>query len=86
MGGFQEKGEHDLDWDGRDENGHVMDDGIYTYAISASDQAGASVDSVTYSKGKVTGVSSQYGETYLIIGERLLEPDSVLEASLITDI
>jgi flagellar basal-body rod modification protein FlgD len=84
--GFQDKGEHDLDWDGRDENGNIMDDGIYTYGISASDQAGSSVHSTTYSKGKVTGVSSQYGQTYLIIGERLLEPDSVLEASLITDI
>jgi len=83
--GYQDKGEHDLAWDGRDENGNVMEDGIYTYGISAHDQAGSDVYSTTYSKGKVTGVSSQYGQTYLIIGERLLEPESVLEASLITD-
>jgi len=78
--GFQDAGEHDLDWDGRDEDGNVMEDGIYTYEVSGIDDDGYEVYSTTYSKGEVTGVSSQYGQTYLIVGERLLEPDSVLEA------
>lgn len=84
--GYQEAGEHDVAWDGRDENGNLMTDGIYTYDISAQDEMGSEIHSITYSKGKVTGVSNQYGQTYLIIGERLLEPESVLETSLTTDI
>lgn len=82
---FQESGEHDLVWDGRDEDGNVMADGIYTYDVAAIDADGYDVATTTYSKGEVTGVSSQYGQTYLIVGERLLEPDSVLEALKIED-
>jgi flagellar basal-body rod modification protein FlgD len=77
---FQESGEHDLVWDGRDANGNLMQDGIYTYGVSAIDADGYDVYTTTYSRGEVTGVSSQYGQTYLIVGDRLLEPDSVLEA------
>ena len=83
--GFQEDGEHDLVWDGRDEHGNLMPDGIYTYGITAIDADGYDVSATTYSKGQVTGVSSQYGQTYLMVGERLLEPDSVLEALIIED-
>ena len=82
---FQESGEHDLVWDGRDEHGNLMPDGIYTYGVTAIDAEGYDVGTTTYSKGEVTGVSSQYGQTYLIVGERLLEPDSVLEALKIED-
>jgi len=82
---FQESGEHDLIWDGRDEDGNVMADGIYTYEVAAIDADGYDVATTTYSKGEVTGVSSQFGQTYLIVGERLLEPDSVLEALQIED-
>jgi len=82
---FQESGEHDLVWDGRDEDGNVMADGIYTYDVAAIDADGYDVATTTYSKGEVTGVRSQYGQTYLIVGERLLEPDSVLEALKIED-
>ena len=82
---FQESGEHDLVWDGRDEDGNVMADGIYTYEVAAIDADGYDVATTTYSKGEVTGISSQYGQTYLIVGERLLEPDSVLEAIKIED-
>ncbi len=78
--GFQESGEHDLEWDGRDANGNIMADGIYTYSVAAIDTEGYDIATTTYSKGEVTGVSSEYGQTYLIVGERLLEPDSVLEA------
>ncbi len=83
--GLQEDGEHDLVWDGRDEDGNLMADGIYTYGVTAIGAEGYDVNATTYSKGEVTGVSSQYGQTYLIVGERLLEPDSVLEALKIED-
>jgi len=84
--GYQDAGEYDLEWDGRDENGNVMADGIYTYDVTAQDENGIDVYSTTYSKGKVTGVSNQYGRPYLVIGERLLEPENVLETSLLSNI
>ena len=83
--GYQEAGEHDFVWDGKDESGFSVGDGIYTYAISARDIQGMDVYTETYSKGKVTGVSNQYAVPYLVIGERLLEPENVLETSMIKE-
>lgn len=83
--GYQEPGEHDLDWDGRDAGGFAVDDGIYTYTVTARDIAGTDVHAETYSRGTVTGVSNQYAVPYLVIGERLLEPENVLETSMLTE-
>ena len=82
--GYQDKGEHELAWDGRDANGFAVDDGIYTYTVSARDLNGNDVYTETYSRGTVTGVSNQYAVPYLVIGERLLEPEKVLETSMVT--
>jgi flagellar basal-body rod modification protein FlgD len=83
--GYQEAGEHDLAWDGKDLAGNAVKDGIYTFGISARDANGFEVYAQTYASGKVTGVSNQFGEPYLLVGERLLEPENVLRTSLITE-
>lgn len=77
--GYQGSGDQNLTWDGKDKNGNTVKDGFYNYEISAMDSSGYEIRSTTYSKGEVTGVSNQFGETYLIVGERLLTPDNVLE-------
>ena len=81
----QDAGEYELAWDGRDAAGMNVGNGIYTFGITARDINGFDVYSETYSKGLVTGVSNQYAVPYLVIGERLLEPENVLETSIITE-
>jgi len=82
--GFQDAGEYALAWDGRDAGGTTVGNGIYTFDVAARDTNGFEVYTETYSKGMVTGVSNQYATPYLVIGERLLEPENVLEISSIT--
>jgi flagellar basal-body rod modification protein FlgD len=84
--GYQVGGsEYELDWDGKNAAGVKVGDGIYTFDIAARDINGLDVYTETYSKGMVTGVSNQYAVPYLVIGERLLEPENVLETSIITE-
>jgi len=82
--GYQDAGEYELAWDGRDAAGTRVGNGIYTFDVAARDINGFDVYPETYSKGMVTGVSNQYAVPYLVIGERLLEPENVLETSIIT--
>jgi len=83
--GYQDAGEYELAWDGRNATGMSVADGIYTFDIAARDINGFDVYTETYSKGMVTGVSNEYAVPYLVIGERLLEPQNVLETSIITE-
>jgi len=80
--GILNAGEHDLVWDGRNESGEMMADGVYTFDVSARNEEGNSVAAHTYTQGEVTGVTYEYLSPYLMIGEKLVSADSeILEVA-----
>ena len=70
--GWEDKGEHDVNWDGRDNTGTLSGDGTYTFEITARDENGFYVPSNTYMSGEVTGITYQNGQPYLMIGDRII--------------
>ena len=70
--GWEDKGEHDVNWDGRDDTGTLAGDGTYTFEITARDENGFYVPSNTYFSGEVTGITYQNGQPYLMIGDRII--------------
>jgi len=70
--GWEDKGEHDVNWDGRDDTGTLAGDGTYTFEITARDENGIYVPSNTYFSGEVTGITYQNGQPYLMIGDRII--------------
>jgi flagellar basal-body rod modification protein FlgD len=76
-----ETGEHKVDWDGRDDRGDLLKDGTYNFAVTAKDGDGRYIPTNTHITGEVTGVTYQYGYPYLMIGERLISDDAVVEVS-----
>lgn len=60
---------HQLEWDGTDVNGNVVEDGTYRVNITANDAEGGDVEAKTYVSDIVTGVDIQEGETTLFFGE-----------------
>jgi flagellar basal-body rod modification protein FlgD len=70
--GWEDKGEHDVSWDGRDDAGTPTGDGTYTFEITARDEDGFYVSSNTYISGEVTGITYQDGQPYLMIGDRII--------------
>jgi flagellar basal-body rod modification protein FlgD len=61
------QGEHDVDWDGRNDAGDTVPDAAYTYEVRALDARGQSVGVETYSVGKVTGIAFADGSTVLTV-------------------
>jgi flagellar basal-body rod modification protein FlgD len=74
--GWEDKGEHDVNWDGRDDSGAPAGDGSYTFEVTARDEDGFYVPSNTYISGEVTGITYQDGQPYLMIGNRIINDNN----------
>jgi len=79
--GWKDAGEHDLIWDGKDNRGDTVGDGIYTFELEAVDEEGFIVPYDPYLAGEVTGVTYQGGIAYLMIGNKLVAPENVIEVT-----
>jgi flagellar basal-body rod modification protein FlgD len=79
--GIEDKGEHEVAWDGRDDAGNMVGDGTYTFEITARDANGLSVSSNTYISGEVTGITYKNGQPYLMIGDKVLDSSKIIEVS-----
>jgi flagellar basal-body rod modification protein FlgD len=83
--GREDKGEHDVNWDGRDDTGTFVGDGTYTFEITARDENGYYIPSNTYITGEVTGITYQNGQSYLMIGDRIIgNSNNIIEVSQTT--
>lgn len=71
-------GRHELDWDGKDNNGNQLADGAYVLVVTASDSSGKSVEVQKTVFGKVTGVAYD-GDTVAVgMGEVAVDMNSIL--------
>ncbi|HSQ86114.1 MAG TPA: flagellar hook assembly protein FlgD [Desulfobacterales bacterium] len=83
--GWEDKGEHDVNWDGRDDTGALAGDGSYTFEVTARDEDGFYVSSNTYISGEVTGITYQNGQPYLMIGDRIIsDNNNIIEVTQTT--
>jgi flagellar basal-body rod modification protein FlgD len=82
--GIEDKGEHAVNWDGRDDTGTLVEDGTYTFEITARDENGLIVPSNTYISGEVTGITYKNSQPYLMIGDKLLDSSKIIEISQTT--
>jgi flagellar basal-body rod modification protein FlgD len=80
--GWQGAGEHELIWDGKDNQGSTVEDGIYTFELKATDEEGFIVPYDTYLVGEVTGVTYYSGDPFLMIGNKLLAPENIIEVRI----
>lgn len=76
--GKTEVGEHDIVWDGLDDDGDPLEDGLYGFLVTAIDADDNPVPLVQGTAGEVTGVKVVNGEVVLEIGELEIELKKVL--------
>jgi len=62
-------GTHDLTWDGKDQNGNQLDDGVYDISVQAVDSDNVQLAVTTGTRGKVDAVQRIDGEFHLSIGD-----------------
>lgn len=79
--GSTSAGAQEFVWDGTDEFGNPVDPGTYSVRIDALGADGEGVGGTTIVTGRVTGVESQNGSLFLIVGERAVSLGNVLNVS-----
>lgn len=61
-------GSHTFTWDGKDNDGNALKDGVYTVQIQGKDRDGKTVEFETRAVGRVTGVEVRDGLVILSLG------------------
>ncbi|MGE5147864.1 MAG: flagellar hook assembly protein FlgD, partial [Candidatus Eiseniibacteriota bacterium] len=62
------EGTHELTWDGKDDQGNKMADGLYTFSVTAKDSDKNAIDVTTGVSGVVKGVTVENGVVVLDLG------------------
>jgi flagellar basal-body rod modification protein FlgD len=69
ISGDTEQGRHEYVWDGRNDSGAVVPDGVYNFTVIAVGPENKTIDTVTAAVGKVTGIEIVDNVVTLNIGE-----------------
>jgi flagellar basal-body rod modification protein FlgD len=78
-------GQHDFDWDGKDNSGNALDDGTYKLSVAALASDGSTVESAVASKGVVNEVNFTGSEPYLMVGSMAVPVSSVSAVDVTTN-
>ena len=80
--GALKQGQHTFDWDGLDQDGDSVDQGVYSFDITGITETGSVVTAETMIKGQVDRVNLEGSEPMLYIGEIPLGLSQVLDISV----
>ena len=73
------EGKQGVEWDGTDNGGNALPEGIYKFEVMAVDANGDKVQTATYISDRVTGVTFKNGVTYLLAGGTKIPIGDVIE-------
>jgi flagellar basal-body rod modification protein FlgD len=73
-----EAGKHTFEWDGEDNAGADLPEGVYSIQVAALDANGEKIDTQTTTSGTVTGVEIREGQIVLSIGDLEIPFDNLL--------
>lgn len=79
-GGFS-AGEQTIQWDGTNNEGHKVPNGVYAFEIMAVDENENVVDTVTFTIAEVTGITFKNGIVYLVAGSKEIPIGDVVEVT-----
>ncbi len=73
------EGKQSVEWDGTDNSGNTLPEGIYKFEVMAVNANGDKVQTATYISDRVTGVTFENGVTYLLAGGMKIPIGDVIE-------
>lgn len=78
LNGNTTAGRHEVEWDGRDTNGNVVEDGPYVLSVVATKGDGSSMNVGSTVYGRVTDVAADATETLIAMGKVVAKVEDVL--------
>lgn len=75
-------GSHDFTWDGKNKNGAQVEKGTYEIRIDALDIDGKAVESSKVVKGLISGIETQNGAIFAVVGDRAVSVGNILNVSV----
>ena len=73
-------GQHELEWDGRDNNGDLVDDGTYSFEITAYDTEGQPINATSIISGVVSGVTfDSENQPWLLLNGLVVSMSQIME-------
>ena len=72
-------GTHQVDWNGFDQTGSLVEDGTYRFELTAIRDNGIYERITAAASGQVTGVTYEHGTPYLEVEGKLIDPATVVK-------
>jgi flagellar basal-body rod modification protein FlgD len=79
--GAQGPGQHTVGWDGLDEDGERVSDGVYSYNVAAKTADNEALPVEMYMRGKVSGVRFDKGRNFLKVNGEEVDTRGLVEIS-----
>lgn len=79
--GDKQKGAHSFTWNGKDQDGNTLPDGLYTLSIEAKDSGGNAITASTTISGRVTAIDFSSSDPLLTVGGVKIGLDKVKSVS-----
>ena len=74
-----ESGNQTFEWQGRDMEGNLVQDGTYSFELTAVDRNDEVVDATTFTTGYITGVTFQNGYASLLAGDLKIPVSNIVK-------
>lgn len=75
----QMSGDHSFKWDGKDNSGNELSEGVYQFSVAAEDGNGNNVDALTFISGVINSIRYNNGNAMLLLGDVEINMSDVFE-------
>ncbi len=75
--GQVEEGTHKINWDGKDGQGNLLQDGFYSYEVLSKGEKGGYRQVESLITGRVTGIINKSDAGYLIVGDQIINQKNI---------
>ena len=75
--GQMDAGTHKINWDGKDEYGDALVDGLYSYEVLQKGEKGGYGQVSSFITGRVTGIINKPDSGYIIVGDQIVNQKNI---------